>query len=32
MRADRELKLNGYEVFRFGATELRDPASAHGLL
>jgi hypothetical protein len=32
MRADRELKLNGYEVFRFGAAELRDPASAHHLL
>ena len=25
MPADRELKLDGYEVFRFGATELRDP-------
>ena len=24
-RADRELKLSGYEVFRFGATELLDP-------
>ena len=24
MRGDRDLKLNGYEVFRFGATELRD--------
>lgn len=32
MRADRELKLNGYEVFRFGGTELRDPAFAHDLL
>jgi very-short-patch-repair endonuclease len=32
MPAARELKLNGYEVFRFGATELRDPASAHDLL
>lgn len=32
MRADRELKLNGYEVFRFGATELLNPASAHDLL
>lgn len=28
MRGDRDLKLSGYEVFRFGATELhrRDPA------
>jgi hypothetical protein len=25
MRADRELKLSGYEVFRFGATELQRP-------
>ncbi len=31
-RADRELKLSGYEVFRFGATELKDPRSAPGLL
>jgi very-short-patch-repair endonuclease len=30
MRGDRDLKLNGYEVFRFGATELqnREPARA----
>jgi hypothetical protein len=32
MRADRELKLSGYEVFRFGAAELRDPGSARDLL
>ncbi|MBA2238862.1 MAG: hypothetical protein H0W24_09250 [Lysobacter sp.] len=25
VRADRELKLAGYEVFRFGATELQEP-------
>jgi very-short-patch-repair endonuclease len=31
-RADRELKLSGYEVFRFGATELKDPESARSLL
>jgi hypothetical protein len=31
-RADRELKLSGYEVFRFGATELKDPGSARLLL
>ena len=31
-RADRELKLSGYEVFRFGATELKDPGSARSLL
>ena len=31
-RADRELKLSGYEVFRFGATELKDPAPARSLL
>jgi hypothetical protein len=23
----RDLKLNGYHIFRFGATELRDPGS-----
>jgi AbiJ N-terminal domain 3 len=32
MRADRELKLSGYEVFRFGAADLRDPGSARDLL
>ena len=32
MRADRELKLSGYEVFRFGAAELLDPRSARDLL
>jgi very-short-patch-repair endonuclease len=32
MRGDRELKLSGYEVFRFGATELLDPARAEFLL
>jgi hypothetical protein len=31
-RADRELKLSGYEVFRFGATELKDPGPARILL
>lgn len=31
-RADRELKLSGYEVFRFGAAELTDPGSARSLL
>ena len=25
VRADRELKLAGYEVFRFGAAELQAP-------
>ena len=32
VRGDRELKLAGYEVFRFGATELQDPEQARGLL
>ena len=32
MRGDRELKLAGYEVFRFGATELQDREQARGLL
>ncbi|MCH8855711.1 MAG: hypothetical protein IIA03_05600 [Proteobacteria bacterium] len=32
MRADRDLKLSGYEVFRFGATELQDPQAARELL
>lgn len=27
VRADRELKLAGYEVFRFGAAELKLPAA-----
>jgi very-short-patch-repair endonuclease len=31
-RADRELKLAGYEVYRFGATELQDPDSARDLV
>ena len=31
-RADRELKLSGYEVFRFGAIELRDLHFARSLL
>jgi very-short-patch-repair endonuclease len=32
MRGDRALKLSGYEVFRFGATELQDPERARTLL
>jgi very-short-patch-repair endonuclease len=32
VRGDRDLKLNGYEVFRFGATELLDRNSARALL
>lgn len=32
MRGDRDLKLAGYEVFRFGAADLMDPASARALL
>ena len=32
MRGDRDLKLNGYEVFRFGATELQDREQARTLL
>ena len=32
MRGDRDLKLNGYEVFRFGATELLDREGARALL
>ena len=32
MRADRDLKLSGYEVFRFGATELQDREPARDLL
>ncbi len=32
MRGDRDLKLSGYEVFRFGATELQDRECARTLL
>lgn len=32
MRGDRDLKLSGYEVFRFGATELQDRDRARTLL
>ena len=32
MRGDRDLKLSGYEVFRFGATELQNRESARLLL
>jgi very-short-patch-repair endonuclease len=32
MRGDRDLKLSGYEVFRFGATELQDRERARTLL
>ena len=32
VRGDRDLKLSGYEVFRFGATELQDREAARGLL
>src|SRR5262249_20870943 len=32
MRGDRDLKLSGYEVFRFGATELLDRERARILL
>lgn len=32
MRGDRYLKLAGYEVFRFGATELQDREQARDLL
>ena len=31
-RADRELKLARYEVFRFGTTELQHPRSAEPML
>jgi len=31
-RADRELKLARYEVFRFGATELKNPRNAEPML
>lgn len=32
VRADRELKLAGYEVYCFGATELQDPDGASALV
>ncbi len=32
VRGDRELKLAGYEVFRFGAAELQHPRSAEPML
>ena len=32
VRGDRDLKLAGYEVFRFGATELQDREQARALL
>ncbi|MDO0911057.1 hypothetical protein QQM39_09390 [Streptomyces sp. DT2A-34] len=32
MAGDRDLKLRGYEVYRFGHDELRDEASALNLL
>jgi very-short-patch-repair endonuclease len=32
VREDRELKLRGYEVFRFGAAELQDREQAQTLL
>ena len=32
MRGDRDLKLSGYEVFRFGATELLDREHAHAMV
>ena len=32
VRGDRDLKLSGYEVFRFGATELQDREQARNLL
>jgi very-short-patch-repair endonuclease len=32
MRGDRDLKLSGYEVFRFGATELQDRERARATL
>ncbi|WP_225884568.1 hypothetical protein [Streptomyces sp. fd1-xmd] len=32
MAADRDLKLRGYEVFRFGHDELKDATAARGLL
>ncbi|MFI5867463.1 hypothetical protein [Streptomyces sp. NPDC051546] len=32
MAADRDLKLRGYEVFRFGHDEVQDPRDAHALM
>lgn len=32
MRADRDLKLSGYEVFRFGAAELQDRQQAREMI
>lgn len=32
MAGDRDLRLRGYEVFRFGHDELKDPAEAQALL
>lgn len=32
VRGDRDLKLSGYEVFRFGAAELQDRESARAML
>lgn len=32
VRGDRDLKLSGYEVFRFGGIELQDPDQARGVL
>ena len=32
VRGDRDLKFSGYEVYRFGATELQDREAARGLL
>ncbi|MEV4889196.1 hypothetical protein AB0K48_07400 [Nonomuraea sp. NPDC055795] len=32
MKGDRDLKLSGYEVFRFGTDELDDPTQARPLL
>ncbi|WAJ42856.1 hypothetical protein OK015_16475 [Mycobacterium sp. Aquia_216] len=32
MSADRDLRLSGYEVFRFGAEDLRDPVRATPML
>jgi hypothetical protein len=32
MKEDRDLKLSGYEVFRFGTDELNDPDQARSLL
>jgi hypothetical protein len=32
MRSDRDLKLSGYDVFRFGAVELQDRSSAREVL